>query len=823
MANAPVQLVLNNDRLREERKRTPVVSNGTDFFGGNNSGFAAHREVLIRAAQTIQATLVHRAEFEGLGYVKVTMKSDAIAKTHRPQKRIFREHWAPLVGTEGIGEPIFAVTPASLEKVIEAMKSAETIVTDRTVAKTGEILPNPSRFRCEVSAIASLTLWSESDRREFSAVDAAAWMKRAGKGSGYIITCFPIISAVGVNSIVIGASKALAALDATVRRDNLVSRHLAQHRRHGDVLALSVSSTESSDEAVESSSFVVPETHEMLLRELESNPLVRSISLPPIVSSERGSGTTLNQPAPDYYFEYPEEEPRTKVGVIDGGVGPHLEEWVGARWGQLTDEDRDTGHGTFISGLLIAEKRMNPAFPGEQEHGCIIYDIDVLPADPGDTGLPFHGYYPGGFTEFFDEIEQAVAEYRREYGVRVFNLSINVRTPRTSQTYGWTAERLDEIALAHDVIFVISAGNLDASEVRPEWHSTPTAALAALAADRAGFLAEPGESLRNLSVSAVNPPQLEGTVPLALARYSRRGPGLRGATKPDFAHIGGSGTPRADGHQGLLSVDGDGTMVTGCGTSYATPLVARRLADLDALIEGDVSREVLLALMVHFANTPTLYSSRVLQPVSQHLIGFGMPIAAERMLQRDDSEITFVIDSIIRPREDNWFEFRWPDALVNDGRCSGKARLTLVARPPIAYEHGDERVRANIDAHLKQRESNGRFGTRLKRVNTPPKSETRHKHERDLLAESMKWQLVKSFETPEMRGRGPSADWRFQVDYLERAEERLPAAGIPYAAVLTISDPKGQAPVFNQMRQSLNAANVHTGDLRTSIRARATT
>lgn len=87
----------------------------------------------------------------------------------------------------------------------------------------------------------------------------------------------------------------------------------------------------------------------------------------------------------------------------------------------------------------------------------------------------------------------------------------------------------------------------------------------------------------------------------------------------------------------------------------------------------------------------------------------------------------------------------------------------------------------------------------------------------------MKWQLVKSLETTTMRGRGPSADWRFQVDYLERTEEPLPVDGIPYAAVLTIADPKRQAPVFTQMRQNLNAVGVRTDDLRTSIRTRATT
>ena len=145
MPNAPVQLVLNNDALRDNRKRTPPVDNGTDFFEDNNSGFASHRDALAAAAKAIRAALVQVPDFNGLGHVKVTMQRDAIAKTHRPQTKLFRSRWTPQVGTDGVGEPIFAVTPESLDKVIAAIEAAETAVVDKTNAKTGEVKPNPTR------------------------------------------------------------------------------------------------------------------------------------------------------------------------------------------------------------------------------------------------------------------------------------------------------------------------------------------------------------------------------------------------------------------------------------------------------------------------------------------------------------------------------------------------------------------------------------------------------------------------------------------------------------------------------------------------------
>lgn len=161
--------------------------------------------------------------------------------------------------------------------------------------------------------------------------------------------------------------------------------------------------------------------------------------------------------------------------------------------------------------------------------------------------------------------------------------------------------------------------------------------------------------------------------------------------------------------------------------------------------------------------------------------------------------------------------------MKDGGRCSGQARLTLVASPPIAHEHGDERVRANIHARLMQRQDDGQFKGQLSPINSLPTPDKAHKTERDLLKEAMKWQVVKSFQTAKMTGRGPSSQWKFRVDYLERTDEKLPVDGVEYAAVMTIADPTRQAPVFAQMRQHLNSIGIQTDDIRTSIRARATT
>ncbi|QWL31028.1 S8 family peptidase [Rathayibacter toxicus] len=835
MHNEPIQLLLNTERLRAERETSTPVGNGTDFYAGNDRAFTRHRDGLAEALRAIRDALAADTQFGGVGYVKVTMQRDAIAKSHRPQRALFQARWTPHVATEGIGEPIFAVTPESLTYVIDAIESAETVVVDKTNKTTGVVARHPSRKRCEASAVASVALWTEQDRWSFSAAEAAAWLSRAGTGGRYIVTCFPVASASHVPHLIGQTMVAERRLNAVIDANRTTARPLRDGDHGGRVLTLGITASERStvsassrdditESRVEAAVSSPAQRHQELLDALGRNPRVRSIALPPIISAEHADDTALgNEVAPDV-LAGPDKEIASRVGVIDGGVGDNLRPWMGDRWGTLSAADRNTDHGTFISGLLVAAADLNPAYLSDQSRGCLIFDVDVLPADPGQTGLPFDAYYPGGVPQFLDEIEAAVKAYRRDHGVRIFNLSMNIQSPGDATRYGFTAARLDEIAKAHDVIFVISAGNLLPGDMRSEWHNMPDQALASLAADHLGFVAEPGESIQNVSVSALNPPGMPGQVPFALARYSRRGPGLRGATKPDFAHVGGSGTAKPTGNHGLVSVNEDGFLVSGCGTSYAAPLVARRLADLDALIDGNVSRDTLLALMVHFAHTPDVFGQKPILPVTHDLIGFGVPITAEKMLQRDDSEITLVVSSTLQPREDNWFEFTWPEALVKDGgRCSGQARLTLVASPPIAHEHGDERVRANIGARLMQRQDDGRFKGQMSPVNSLPAPDKAHKTERDLLKEAMKWQVVKSFQTTKMRGRGPSSQWKFVVDYLERTNEKLLDDGIEYAAVMTIADPTRQAPVFAQMRQHLNSIGIQTDDIRTSIRARATT
>ncbi len=61
MPHEPVQVVTNPEQLRQPRETNPPGSAGTDFFEGNDAGFAAHRESLARALASIRATIASDA------------------------------------------------------------------------------------------------------------------------------------------------------------------------------------------------------------------------------------------------------------------------------------------------------------------------------------------------------------------------------------------------------------------------------------------------------------------------------------------------------------------------------------------------------------------------------------------------------------------------------------------------------------------------------------------------------------------------------------------------------------------------------------------
>lgn len=820
MANSPIQVVLNTNNFIEDVEH-PGGGPSTDFFADNDAAFVEHREILSQQLREIKSMQINN-EFAPVSYAKITLRQSALAKSHCPTRAIFNPDIAPVIGAGELGELYVELTPERIDRVSNKMNRAETETRIKNI--NGKETPNPSRIRSEIGAIDHISQHSRSDKRKFSVVEAIEWLSDPRSGGAYIVELFEnppakkewdtltVQKRMLFSSFINGLENFGSGLYALkIRQDKGAAILYGIKLEEGNtpIVQMLPLQSSASKNANRKSVNLNPEQHEKLLDFLDRHPLVKKISLPPIIKrgdSTLGSsiGTLATIPPVDPNVNYP------KLCIVDGGVSDILGNWIQDRWGLISPEDKDEHHGSFIAGLAVIGSNLNKNNVCKETNGCYIIDLDILLSQ-------FYDSYYSKPLEFFNELEIAVQELKARTGVRIFNFSLNVEEHVTSSGYSVPAQILDKIAEDNDIIFIISAGNTEPTHLRKEWPSNPIDALKTLVSTRNDSLKVPAESCRNISVSALNPPNLSGIVAYGLSNYSCRGISSRTGLKPDLAHIGGAGTKHVtDGH-GLFSINEYGHIEDGCGTSYAAPNVAKTIASLENSIEGDVSRETLIALSIHHAIIPEPFKDKQLSTVTKHLVGFGMPQSSKEILEGGDNSITLVFANRITTGRKLSFNFAWPACLVKNGKCTGKARLTIVSTPPLDYKYGSEFIRVNVDARLRQLQKSGSYKGRLDAIYAPEAGEG-GLYEKDQIEHAFKWSPIKVYEKTFSKGVGPSTDWRLDVEYLTRDGEKVPNNGIPFTAILTIFDPNEEEPVFNDMRQTLQSIGVQTVDIKTASR-----
>lgn len=695
MPHNPVQFVQNGEQFLQAPERR-TKGEEKDFFEARDAEFAAHKSKLVASLDIIKQH-IGRAGHGPATYVRVAMREAALAKSYRPNGGLLTTDRYPCVGAGAIGELFFFLPAIYIPELQARIMRAQDSVPIQ-ISKTGRRYRATTRLRCEVGAIERIEIVPAVDKRTFSTEAAVQSLSQPTSFPGYLVELFEVPALHTIASDTTGRRELFTSLFRLLLDFGSGARsYLLPAIGRTPILELQI--TRSSAPAalvdlsqIESTSSDLPPTfpeidqnvtrHESCLRRLADHPLVRRIDPPVELSiheeagSPAGSARPFSVPARQAERRYP------RVGVIDSGIGPLVSDWTIGRFDHLGPSDVEVSHGTRVAALIVAGQAANDPSIAPEADGCEVFDLALFPR------LPFSFVYPAGFTDFLEEVEQAVREVKESHNVRVFNMSINCLTAVQRHSYSALAARLDAIADRHGVLIVNSAGNLKRDEVRSPWARTPRENLAYFAARTLpDTICQPTETVRGLSVGALNcpvGPQL-GEVP---ARYTRRGPGLQMGIKPDVAHFGGCGPLRENDPTGLISADADGSSLSVCGTSYAAPLVARTVAEVDLLTEQSLATRTLRALVLHNSEVPRPLRLRGLRDLARQFVGFGRPPAALNMLETEDHSITIVFQSQLtignaKPAIMS-FGFDWPQALVDraTGGCTGTVRLTLVYDPP---------------------------------------------------------------------------------------------------------------------------------------------
>ena len=844
----PIQVFLDTRRFIDLEEPQPFGGGSKDFFKDNDRGFREHKLRLRGRIEGVAQSL--RRQRQPAGFLKVRQREEALAKSHRPLGHLFSPgNRFALVGADGVGELLFQATPAALDRLARIIeeKAEETprLVENR---RTGAIEARASGYRSELGGIDDIRLHETPDRLGFSAEEAVRWMAQPNVIGGYIVELFRPNRGAGfdaVDQLIAQLQQGLQGLSGGMLvRPLLPSVPTARFGEPSLTLSVQLTADPSrrlidlpflpDGRSAEMAEATLPvemrgqradltvTRHSELLAFLSEQALVRSIELPPVLETAPMHGDSqpmaTSVPAPVSGVDYP------VVAIVDGGVANNapLGGWKVGDAGLVPPSDRDESHGTFIAGLVSAGGTLNPHLSGEIEAGgCKFYDIDLFPRRDLRSS-----YYPD-VEELFDVLDEKVKVAKRDFGVRVFNLSFSIGRRSSRLSYSLAADRLDRIARANDVIFVVSAGNLQPVASRPPWPEKAEDAAAMLA----GFgsheqqITAPSDHILGLTVGAINPPGVPGHAASMPTTYTRRGPGVGGARKPDLAHFGGADSATSNS-TGLLSLNIDGEAVHNCGTSFASPLTAATIATLDQRLAKLASRETLLSLPVHRAKRPDALNRPTLRHVARDFVGFGLTPPADLILNDEPHSVTLVFSDRLLAKQRLDFSFAWPRSLVGtNGTCRGRADLTLAYTPPIDPDHREEAIRIQLEAFLHQEE--------LKDPTTGEvewKSRLTHdaadvpqgmsKTENYLIKTGLKWSPIKRYHAIMPQGRGNTSNWKLSLESLTRAAVGFPADGVPFTLLLTISDPKAVAPIREEMRLDLQSRGLVLADITVAHRIR---
>ncbi len=838
----PIQVFLDTKRFIEMPEPQPFGGGSKDFFQGNNKAFAEHKTRLKARVQGV-ANSLRRVKQPG-GFIKVRQREEALAKSHRPLGNLFTSsNRFALVGAGKVGELLFQTTPGALDQLANIIESKAEL-TPRLVVnrKTGKREPRVSGYRSELGGIDDIRLYDATDKVTFSAEEAVRWMHQLNVIGGYIVELFRPDRGVSPNEVdqmVAQFREGLNRLQGGLLiRSFLPSTLTTQFGEPS--LALSVQLTSDNRRLIELPFLVdgrsalmaesslppsmrgarvdlTPARHAELLAFFAEQAIVRSVELPPILETTPASGGAnlgrfdVAEPAPG--VDYP------TVAIIDGGVSvAPLEKWKVGDAGLVPTADRDEVHGTFIAGLVSAGSSLNPTLSSAMEPaGCKFFDLDLFPR------RELRNTYYSDLEELFDVLDEKVKVAKRDHGVRVFNLSFSIGQRSSRLAYSLSADRLDRIARTNDVIFVVAAGNLVASR-RPSWPEKAEDAavmLAGFGSDNQQITA-PAEHVLGITVGAVNPHGVVGHVPQMPTTYTRRGPGVGGARKPELAHYGGVDS----NHQtGLISLSPSGDAMHNCGTSFAAPLTAATIATLDQRLARQAARETLMALPVHRAVRPDVLNRPALRHVSREFVGFGIAPVADLILNDEPYAVTLVFNERLLAKQRLEFPFAWPPSLVGaDGSCRGRAAVTLSYTPPIDPDHREEAIRVQLEAYLHQEKLNEETGeisweSRLNH-DAGDVPQGMNKSESYLIKTGLKWSPLKRYHLSMPEGRGNTSNWRLSLESLVRAGVAFPSEGVPFSLILTIADLESTASVREEVRLGLQNRGLILSDITVAHRVR---
>ncbi|MEW6776700.1 MAG: S8 family peptidase [Bdellovibrionota bacterium] len=763
----PIKVILPN-----QGKERPISGGGAKkLFRPVNTEY---RKSLSRQVAAIRESTMSAMQRAGSAPARVKLLPNASAKSHRPD-HLFSDDTCPIIGAGALGELFIKATPRGLNKLANQIERN-----------------NSKQIKSELSVVDSIEPITPAHRR--NNIDARDILRNSPKRGHAFLTrvrLFDYGRDSAQDALVKDFEENCKTLKIPVRRGGYSQ---ASHTYVADCKTVI---------DVESLAGIIG------VRSIREMPSIRMIRPQLINADKLPSGLPLPH---DINGDFP------IVAVVDSGIEPlpNLERWVIGRQQDVAPVYRNPAHGTFVAGLICWGAQLNPHLSPIDSNPCGIFDLEVLPnSDPGVGDTTF-------LTE--EELLQSLSNALEQYAnkIKVWNLSLGSSEVCGLDQFSPLAEELDKLQEKFQVTFVISAGNYETLPLL-DYPRIGTQLIA-------GRITSPADSVLGVTVGSISHLEYNGNGPARNhpSAFSRHGAGPNYIIKPDFVHYGGTCSVDFSHKSGIRSVTKAGT-AENLGTSFATPLISRSLAQVYHHITPTPSPVLARALLTHHASDPRT-GGRV-PDGEENYFGFGLPTSVPYCLECTPHSSTLIFEDQLRPGFFlEWDDFPYPPSLKRNGRYYGEIWMTVAFAPARSGRFGSEYCETNIDAHFGIYETHtnrktGEITEKFKGLVPPEHKNKGILYETYQIEKLRKWAPVRTYHA-NLGQKGVRGErWRLMLRLLTRHGVEAYEAFTPqkFSLIVTISDPNKTAPIYDEMAQIVRTRfQADNLTIRTAARIRAT-
>lgn len=532
-----------------------------------------------------------------------------------------------------------------------------------------------------------------------------------------------------------------------------------------------------------------------------------------------------------------------RVCILDSGINtnhPLLKTAIGESESYVHGQEvsDDSGHGTAVAGIALYGDVEGCAAGHFWQPQFWLFNGKILYCDP-QTG-----------EACFDEktiektLTEAVEYFSEEHGCRIFNLSIgNANAPYDGRHIRGIAYVLDTLARKHNVLFVVSAGNYRGSE-------EPTVPLNSWREEYPDYLMhdssviiDPAPALNVLTVGSLarhnacldeqRYPEISALSPATENQpspFTRHGPSVRGALKPELMAHGGNlaSSMRSEGEQWRQNIRGLGVLTLNhefigntllkeiSGTSFAAPYITHLAGRL--LNEyPEASANLLRALLVNHAKLPeacaktfpeelqTQYAkNNNWRELTREVAGYGL-VDEDTLYRSTENAVVIIAEDSIENDAHQFYELPLPETYLRAQLATRELRITLAYSPVVRTTRLDY-IATRISYRLVK-------GTSLEEVqrhfNQATKQETETRNDdatrnRCISAQLRDKGTVQS-SVWRFRRRSPNEKWFVVVTRQDRDwGTAISLEQEPYALVVTVTDKDNEkAQLYTQIRQRI--------------------